>query len=85
MPLVIELYKVVDVSEELILDCDETFARNASNELICNAPLQELGYATTETDSYNLKVTFPSNYNTEEYKDLVDYINLDIKSEQKIE
>ena len=84
MPLTIELYKVTD-TDTLLMTCDETYSRNDNNELVCNAPLQEMSYSANNTDTYKLKVTFPSTYNTEEYSNLTDYIDLEIKSWQKTE
>ena len=36
------------------------------------------------TDDYVLKVTFDSNYSDEAYSNLIDYINIEIKSYQKV-
>jgi hypothetical protein len=44
-----------------------------------------MGYSVLKLDNYKLKVTFPSQYNGEVYSDLVDYINIEIKSWQKTE
>lgn len=85
VPLVIEIYKLDGELEELVLNCDETYTRNADNELICNTPIQEMGYSSLILDNYKLKVSFPNQYNGEEYADLVDYINIEIKSWQKTE
>jgi hypothetical protein len=85
IPLIIGLYKVDGGSEELILTCDELYTRNSENELICNSSTQEMGYSAIKLDNYKLKVTFPSQYNGEVYSDLVDYINIEIKSWQKTE
>ncbi len=82
-PLIIELYKVDGEDEELILNCDETYTRNENNELICNTSIQEMDYSAIKLDNYKLRVAFPSEYNNEEYTDLVDYINVEIKSWQK--
>jgi hypothetical protein len=83
VPLSIELYKLNNEVEQLVLTCDENFERNSNNELVCNAPIQELGYSGEELNNYKLKVNFPSNNNDELYSNLVDYINLEIKSWQK--
>jgi hypothetical protein len=85
IPLVIELYKVDGENEELMLTCDEAYTRNVENKLICNSSTQEMGYSTLELDNYKLKVAFPNQYNGEENSDLVDYINIKIKSWQKTE
>lgn len=79
-PLVIELYK----GEDLIMSCDETYSRNSNNELVCNSPTQELSHTLDVLDSYKLKVTFDSDYDDEEYSNLIDYINLEIRSYQKV-
>jgi hypothetical protein len=85
VPLVIELYRLNGSTEELVSTCDETYTRISNNELICNVPIQEMSYSSSILDNYKLKVGFPSEYNDETYSDLVDYINIEIKSWQKIE
>ena len=80
IPLIIELYK----EDTLLMTCDESKTRNANNELVCKTPIQELIYEEESEDNYQLKVTFDSNYNTEEYANLIDYINIEIKSYQKV-
>ena len=84
VPLLIELYKVESDKEKLIMTCDETYSRNDSNELVCNAPLQEMSHEQNLKDNYKLKVSFPSEYNDEVYSGLVDYIDMEIKSYQKL-
>ena len=79
-PLVIELYK----GEDLIMSYDETYSRNDNNELVCNSPTQELSHSLDVLDSYRLVVTFDSDYDSEEYSNLIDYINLEIRSYQKV-
>ena len=83
VPLTIELYKVEENGESLILTCDETYSRNESNELICNSNVEELNYKEAKENNYKLKVTFPSEYSNKMYSNLVDYINIEIKSWQK--
>ncbi len=83
MPLIIELYKVKNGEQELVLTCDESFARDENNHLICNSPIQEMVYSNEVSDNYKIVVTFPKEYNDVEYSDLVDYISVDIKSWQK--
>lgn len=84
IPLIIELYKLNGESEELILTCDETFSRSDQNELICDAPIQDMAYSSEGLDNYKVKVKFPNEYNDETYSDLVDYLNIELKSWQKI-
>lgn len=84
LPLVIELYKINGTLEELILTCDETYARNSMNEIVCDTPVQELGHISGKLDDYKLKVRFLDNYNDAIYADLVDYLNIKIESWQKI-
>lgn len=82
MPLTIELFK--EGIENPILTCDESYTRNTDNELVCNSPYQEMNYDSDILDEYKLKVTFPKEYNTPEYSNLVDFIDLNIQSFQKI-
>lgn len=84
VPITIELYKIEDKNESLILDCNETdFKRNELNELTCKSNKYELAHTNTNMDNYKLKVTFPIEYNSLEYSDLVDYINIELNSSQK--
>lgn len=79
-PLIIELYK----DDELVMSCDETYSRNENNELVCNSSMQELSHDDEYTDDYVLRVTFDGNYSDELYSNLIDYINIEIKSYQKV-
>ena len=83
MPLDIELYKVGE-TEELIMKCDETYSRNEKNELVCNSSIQTLEHTEETLDNYKLKVTFPSEYNSLEYTNLADFIDVEINSWQKL-
>ena len=85
VPLNIELYKIVDEEETLIITCDETYTRNAEGELVCNTDDQIMLHSESKLDNYKLKIVFPSEYNSSVYADLVDYINMEIRSEQIIE
>ena len=82
MPLKIELYKDVSGKEELILECTESYSRNSDNLLICNSEVQKMVHSEEVYDEYKLNVSFPSTYNDEKYSDLVDFIDIEIKSWQ---
>ena len=84
MPTVIELKKVDGKEETLILTCDESFTRNSNNELVCNSQVLEMSHNIESLDNYKLVIKFPESYNDEMYKDVVDYIDIAIKSWQKI-
>lgn len=84
MPTVIELKKVDGKEETLILTCDESFTRNSNNELVCNSQVLEMSHNIESLVNYKLVVKFPESYNDEMYKDVVDYIDIAIKSWQKI-
>ncbi len=83
VPLIISLYSLNAEEEQLVLTCDENYSRNAENELVCNSPVQELGFETAQAKQYKLKVSFPSEYNDQINADLVDFINIEINSWQK--
>lgn len=84
IPLDIELYKMNGSLEELVLKCDENYTRNTENELVCNVITMRMDYSSELTDNYKLKLKFPSEYSSEQYSNLVDYINIEIKSSQKL-
>ncbi len=84
MPLTINLYKIEGETEKLIGNCDETVTRNSENELICNMPIETLKKTEEEVNDYKLKIGFPIEYNDISYSNLVDYINIEIESWQKI-
>lgn len=84
IPLVIKLYKVEDSTETLVINCDESYSRDSENKLVCNTNTLELSHTDSKIDNYKLKIEFPSIYNTIEYTNLVDFIDIEIKSWQKI-
>ena len=79
-PLIIEIYK----GEDLVLSCDETYSRNSNNELVCNTEEFELSHDEENSDDYKLKVTFDEDYDDLSYSNLLDNINIEIKSYQKV-
>lgn len=86
MPITIELFKVDGLNNEtLIMDCNEDYySRNSSNELVCNSPMQLMSYANETLDNYKIKLTYSNEFNDESYADLVDYVDLEINSWQKL-
>lgn len=85
MPTNITLYEIVDNAEEQILICDENYDRNLDNEIVCNTSLKTINYTANTVHNYRLYVNLPNIYNQPVYQNLVDYINIDIKSQQKKE
>ena len=81
MPLLIELYK----DDDIVMVCNEDYLRNSDNALVCDSKVWEMGHNSTTTEEFKIKVSFPSQYNSQEYTELVDYIDLDISSWQKID
>ena len=86
IPLELKLYKITDEGQTKteIGVCNETFTRNAQNELVCNMPAQTMNYSEEYLDDYKLEVFFPEEYNGVIYSGLVDFLNLEIHSEQSI-
>lgn len=84
IPLLIQLYKVEGEDEELVMICDETYDTNELNELVCTSPVQTLGHSATKLDDYKIKVEFLADYNDPIYSNLVDFLNLEIDSWQKV-
>lgn len=85
VPLKINLYKISNEEEELITTCDNTTSRDSeTNEVICNTEIMTLEHSQSNLDDYKISVEFPSEYNDEIYANLVDYINVEATSWQKI-
>lgn len=80
MPLLIELYK----DNQKVMTCNEDYSRNSDNALVCNSATWEMKHNATATEKFQLKVTFPKAYNSYDYTELVDYIDIGISSWQKI-
>lgn len=85
IPLTINLYKLDRDKEVFVGKCDETNSRNSSNELVCKMPIETLVNSKTEKHDYKLKIEFPEEYNDESYSNLIDFINIEIESWQKIQ
>ena len=81
MPLEISLYK--ENEETPLLTCEES-SRNTDNEVVCNTEVQTMDYKLNATDNYKLVIEFPEEFNDDSYTDLVDYIDIEIKSWQAI-
>ena len=47
-------------------------------------PLQEMVHSEEVVDNYKLRIEFPEDKNEEVYASLVDFINLEIRSWQKL-
>lgn len=84
IPLTIDLYKIEAEKETFVGKCDETTTRNSSNELVCKMPKETLNNSKEEKHDYKLKLEFPAKYNDASYSNLVDFINIEIESWQKI-
>jgi len=84
MPLDINLYKINGDKEEFIIKCDETFSHNQENQRVCNTEISELSHKNELTEEYKLEVSFPKEYKSQEYSELVDQIEIQIKSWQKM-
>jgi len=84
IPFSIKLYRVGPIEDLLISECNETFTRNAANELVCNMPIAEMVYSLNVSHEYRLNIEFPTAFNDEMYAGLVDFVDLEIRSWQKI-
>ena len=84
IPITIDLYSINEEIEELVGSCKDESGRNEENEVVCNMPIKTLNKSELGKENYKLKITFPSEYNDIMYSNLVDYINIEIDSWQKI-
>ena len=86
VPVKIELYDTD--TETIILDCNEVnFERNPENKLVCKTEEYKLDFNSDNVDKYKIKISFKEHNNnneiwTEEYSDLIDFIDIKINSWQ---
>lgn len=83
IPLNIELYKITD-KEEKVGNCEDDYERDSNNQLVCNMPIEQMDKNVNTTDNYKIVISFPSEYSGIEYSNLVDFIDIEIDSWQKI-
>lgn len=84
IPTTINLYKIIDDKEEFVGKCDETASTNSENKWVCNMPISTLSNTVEQTDDYKLEISFPTEYSDVTYANLVDFIDIEIQSWQKI-
>lgn len=88
LPLTYKLYmneeynkkdaKDIIQSNEIYLDEDGTYFRKMTTQKM------ELKYTEPTTNIYQLVISFPSNYNTENYQDIIEAIEISIDGKQII-
>ncbi len=83
IPLTYQLYST-DGTETLILTCDSTVTRDPDNLIVCTSPVYEMTNVEAHLDNYRLDIIFPAAYTDPIYSDLVDYIDVEINSWQKL-
>ncbi len=80
IPFNIELYKIdSEDKEELIYICDESYTRNSDNEIVCTTEKKKLD----SEEKYILKVSLNEIYNTVDYINLADFIEIEVASWQE--
>ena len=52
--------------------------------MVCNSIDQSMSYREETFDNYRLDISFPAEYNGSDFTELVDFIDIDISSWQKI-
>ncbi len=84
VPLSYELIKDNEGIYESILTCNETSTRNAEGLLECKTTLIQMSHETAKNDNYILNISFPAVYNDVIYSNLIDYVDIEIESWQKV-
>ena len=83
LPLTYELYingntENIIKTNEIVQDEDGTYFR----EITTNT--ENLYYQEPKTNIYNLVVKFPESYNTKEYQDIIEMLEITIDSRQMV-
>lgn len=83
LPLDIKLYDtntgMVEIGTVTIMqDSDDTFFR------IITVPQREFGFLNNQTDKFTIEVILPEIYKSHEYQDIIELIEINVDSKQKI-
>ncbi len=84
IPLTYELVSMNGI-ETILFTCNELNTRNVDGILECETSVIDMVHGSTEVHNYELRVSFPSAYNDAIYANLIDYVDLEIDSWQKVE
>ena len=74
----------IDDGEKLVMTCSENYSRNENNLLVCNSIDQSMSYREETYDNYRLDISFPAEYNGSDFTELVDFIDIEIRSWQSV-
>lgn|SRR5574344_799288 len=66
------------VTNTIAQDADGTYFRTITTTT------QEFGFTADQTNTYTLKVNFPASYNTTNYQDIIEGVEIVVNSRQKI-
>ena len=65
-------------SETIIQDDDGTYFRYITT------PQREFGFVNNQTNNYRIQVVLPATYKSEEYQDIIELVEINVDSKQKI-
>ncbi|MCI7702209.1 MAG: hypothetical protein MSS28_03845 [Tenericutes bacterium] len=90
MPLVVNLYKVVDGGKTLVLTCDYNNKSTSTGKANCVTEVEKLDYRKKSDVSYQIEVLYPDvNSNSEawgyEYANKYDYLYIKLDSNQSVD
>ncbi len=64
--------------ESITEDDDGTYFRHIIT------PQREFGFVNNETNKYRIQIEFPEIYNSEEYQDIIELVEINVDSKQKV-
>lgn len=65
-------------TETIVQDSDDTYFR------YINIPQREFGFLIDQTDNFRIEVVLPAIYKSHEYQDIIELIEINVDSKQKI-
>lgn len=85
IPLNINIYTIEeDETLTLFLSCHDEEFRGDDNVLLCNSEVRDMKFGEVELHNYKIIIDFLEEFNTEEYANLVDFLDIEINSWQRI-
>ncbi len=85
LPLNFSVYKDDNTSEDLVTGIETKKDEDGTYFKYIDVQGGSFGFRNNEEATYKLQVTFPKIYNQSEYEGIVEYVQITIKSNQKIE
>ena len=85
LPLQYQIYKSGEQNPQSIISTETTADSYGTYFKYTTFAGDEFGFSENQQNNYQIKVIFPEQYNSAEYEGIIEYVEITVKSRQKIE